>query len=61
MFGIFFSKRTERELELANALRAMKTLHVSSRGGISLSSAEIIQDKNFVEASKKAKEIVANG
>lgn len=61
MFGILFSKRTEREIELANTLRAMKTLYVSSRGGVSLSSAEILRDKNFISASKKAKEIVANG
>ncbi|MBN2991922.1 hypothetical protein JWR97_11690 [Pseudomonas cedrina subsp. fulgida] len=61
MFGLLFSKRSEREKELADSLRAMKTIRVSMRGGISLDSSEILQDKNFIEASKKAKKIVANG
>ncbi|VVQ38472.1 hypothetical protein PS943_05916 [Pseudomonas fluorescens] len=61
MFGLLFSKRTEREKELADSIRAMKTIRVSMRGGISLDSTEILQDKNFIEASKKAKKIVANG
>lgn len=61
MFGLLFSKRTEREKELADALRAMKTVRVSMRGGISLDSMEILTDKKFIEASKKAQQIVANG
>lgn len=61
MFGLLFSKRTEREKELADALRALKTVRVSMYGGISLDSMEILRDKKFIEASKKAQKIVANG
>lgn len=61
MLGLLFSKRSEREKELADALRALKTLQVSMRGGISLDSMEILQDKHFIEASRKAKKTVANG
>lgn len=61
MLGLLFSKRSEREKELADALRALKTLQVSMRGGISLDSMEILQDKYFIEASRKAKKTVANG
>jgi len=61
MFAFLFSKKTEREKELADSIRAMKTVRVSKRGGISLDSSEILQDERFIEASKKAKMIVANG
>ena len=57
MFGLF--KRSEREKQLAKSIRALKTVRVSDRGAISIDVAEILQDRSFIEASKKAKQIVA--
>lgn len=61
MFGLLLSKRTDREMKLADSIRAMKTVQVSRRGGISLDSLEILNNEHFIEASKKAKKLVANG
>lgn len=59
MFGLF-SKKTDEEKKVADSIRALKTLRVSKRGGISLDSIEILESKNFIEASKKAK-LIVNG
>jgi hypothetical protein len=61
MFGLLLSRRTEREKKLADSIRAMQTVQVSRHGGISLDSLEILNDKYFIEASKKAKLMVASG
>lgn len=61
MFGLLLSKRTESERKCADSIRALETVQVSRRGGISLDSMEILKNKHFIEASKKAKQIVANG
>lgn len=61
MFGLLLSKPTERQKKLADSIRAMETVHVSRRGGISLDSLEILKSEHFIEASKKAKKLVANG
>jgi hypothetical protein len=60
MLGLLW-KPSKREKELLDALRDLQTLHVSSRGGMSIDSKEILRDENFIAASKKAKKIVANG
>ncbi|CAG8863393.1 hypothetical protein PS627_00331 [Pseudomonas fluorescens] len=59
MLGLLW-KRSKREKDLADALRGMRTLRVGQRGGISIDSQEILSDQHFIEASKKAKKIVAN-
>lgn len=59
MLGMLFTKRTKREMELADSIRAMETVRVSKRGGISLDSSEILRDQNFINASERAKKIVA--
>ena len=55
-----FGRVTQRERELADSIRRLKTLKVSSKGGISIDSMEIIRNPHFVKASQQAKEIVAS-
>lgn len=59
MLGLLF-KPSKEEKELLEALRDLQTLRVSSRGGMSIDSQEILSNKNFIAASEKAKKIVAS-
>ncbi|KAE9648842.1 MULTISPECIES: hypothetical protein [Pseudomonas] len=59
MLGLLF-KPSKEEKELLEALRDLQTLRVSSRGGMSIDSQEILNNKNFIAASEKAKKIVAS-
>jgi hypothetical protein len=60
MLGLLL-KPNKREQELLDALRGLQTLRVSSRGGMSIDSREILTNEQFIAASKQAKKIVANG
>lgn len=60
MLGLLF-KTSKREKEILDSLRELRTLRVSDRGGMSIDSREILASELFIEASKKAKKIVANG
>jgi hypothetical protein len=60
MLGLLF-KTSKREKEILDSLRELQTLRVSDRGGMSIDSREILMSQCFIEASKKAKKIVANG
>ncbi|RML92462.1 Uncharacterised protein [Ectopseudomonas mendocina] len=60
MLGLLF-KTSKREKEILDSLRELRTLRVSDRGGMSIDSREILTSELFIEASKKAKKIVANG
>lgn len=60
MLGLLF-KTSKREKEILDSLRELRTLRVSDRGGMSIDSREILESEVFIEASKKAKKIVANG
>jgi len=60
MLGLLW-KPSKRERKLLDALRDLQTLRVSPRGGMSIDSKEILQNRHFIAASKKAKKIVANG
>lgn len=60
MLGLLF-KASKREKEILDSLRELRTLRVSDRGGMSIDSREILMSERFIEASKKAKKIVANG
>ena len=53
-------RTTKREKEILESLRNLKTLRVNERGGMSIDSREILNSQRFIEASKKAKKIVAN-
>lgn len=55
------SKPSKRERKLLDALRDLRSLRVSSRGGMSIDSKEILSNQHFIAASKKAKTIVAYG
>ncbi len=59
MLGLLI-KPSKEEKELLEALRDLQTLRVSSRGGMSIDSQEILNNKNFIAASEKAKKIVAS-
>jgi len=60
MFALFW-KPSKREKALADAIRELRTLRVSDRGGMSIDSQEILSDQHFIDASKQAKKIVAAG
>ncbi len=60
MLGLLF-KTSKREKEILDSLRELRTLRVSARGGMSIDSREILTNELFIEASKKAKKIVAHG
>lgn len=60
MLGLLF-KTSKREKEILDSLRELRTLRVSARGGMSIDSREILTNEHFIEASKKAKKIVAHG
>ncbi len=60
MLGLLW-KASKREKEILDSLRELRTLRVSNRGGMSIDSQEILKSKHFIEASKKAKKIVAKG
>ncbi|WP_232538360.1 hypothetical protein [Pseudomonas syringae] len=60
MFGLLF-KASKDEKEILDSLRGLKTLRISDRGGMSIDTHEILTSKRFIEASKKARKIVANG
>lgn len=60
MLGLLF-KTSKREKEILDSLRELRTLRVTDRGGMSIDSQEILMSERFIEASKKAKKIVANG
>lgn len=60
MLGLLI-KASKREREILESLRELRTLRISDRGGMSIDSREILMSERFIEASKKAKKIVANG
>lgn len=60
MLGLLF-KANKQEKEILDSLRSLKTLRVSDRGGMSIDPQEILESRDFIEASKKAKKTVANG
>lgn len=60
MLGLLF-KISKREKEILDALRELRTLRVSNRGGMSIDSQEILMNECFIEASKRARKIVARG
>jgi len=60
MLGLLF-RANKREKEILKSLRKLKTLRVSERGGMSIDSSEVLASDSFVKASKRAKNIVANG
>ena len=55
MFGLLFSKRTEREKQLADSIRSLKTLRVSLNGLISVDPDEIVNDEKFMSARVSVK------
>ncbi|WP_233593921.1 hypothetical protein [Pseudomonas amygdali] len=60
MLGLLF-KTSKHEKEILESLRGLKTLRISDRGGMSIDTQEILTSKRFIEASEKARKIVANG
>lgn len=59
MLGLLW-KPNKREKKLLEALRDLRTLRVTPRGGMSIDSQEILSNESFIAASKRAKQIVAN-
>lgn len=54
---LFCPSRKDREI--ADQLRALKTLKVTRGGGMSIDPLEIARNEHFIAASKVAKRIVA--
>lgn len=61
MFGLLLSRRSDEEKRIADSIRAMKTVRVSGRGGVSIDSLEILRNEQFIKASQRAKRLVADG
>lgn len=60
MIGLLWGA-SKREKEILDSLRKLETLRVNNRGGMSIDSQEVLKSTYFIEASKKAKKIVAKG